>query len=121
VVQLVKFDLGDDGTVVAEVDDTEPGVDRAARGADQLKTAAATLSQVRGVAVAAVQQFRDVEHPDEIEIEFGIRLTVTAGAVLAKSSIDGHIQVRIAWKRPVPDKALPQREETKPTEPPNAP
>jgi hypothetical protein len=117
VVQLVRFDLGDDGTVVAEVDDTEPGVDRAARGADGLKTVAATLAQVRDVAVAAVRQFREVEHPDEIELEFGIRLNVTAGAVLAKSSVDGHIQVRIAWKRPAPA----QQGETKPPEPPNAP
>lgn len=121
MVQLVRFDLGDDGTVVAEVDDTEPGVDRAARGADGLKTVAATLAQVRDVAVAAVRQFREVEHPDEIELEFGIRLNVTAGAVLAKSSVDGHIQVRIAWKRPMPDKAPPQQGETKPSEPPNAP
>ena len=47
VVQLVRFDLGDDGFIVAEVDDTEPGVDRAARGSDRLRTAAASFEQVR--------------------------------------------------------------------------
>jgi hypothetical protein len=103
LVELVRFNLGDDGTIVAEVDDSEPGVDRAARGGDRLKTAAASLTQVRTLAVAALRQLKDIESPDEVELEFGIRLTVTAGAVLARSSLDGHIQVRLAWKREAPE------------------
>jgi hypothetical protein len=103
LVQLVRFDLGDDGSIVAEVDDTDPGVDRAARGADRIRTAQASLTQVRSLATAALHQLKDIESPDEVELEFGIRLTVTAGAVLASSSVDGHIQVRLTWKRETPE------------------
>ncbi len=99
MVQLVRFDFGNDGFIVAEVDDTEPGVDRAARGDDRLKAATASFEQVRALAAAAVHQFKDLEHPDEIELEFGIRLNVMAGAVLARTSADGHIQIRLLWRR----------------------
>jgi hypothetical protein len=96
---LVRFRLDDNEVIVAEVDESGPGVDRAARGADGITTATASLGQIRSVATAAVRQLKDVEYPDEIELEFGIQLTVTAGAVLARTSVDGHIQVRIAWRR----------------------
>jgi Trypsin-co-occurring domain 1 len=103
MVELVRFNLGDDESIVAEVADTEPGIDRAARGSDHLKTAAASFEQVRTLATAAVHQLKDIAGPDEIELEFGIRLTVAAGAVLARTSVDGHIQARLLWKRPAPE------------------
>jgi hypothetical protein len=103
MVQLVRFNLGDDGSIVAEIDDTDPGIERASRGSDQLKTAVASFGQVRALAAAAVRQFKDIERLDEIELEFGIRLNVAAGAVLARSSAEGHIQVRLAWQRPEPE------------------
>lgn len=104
MVQLVRFDLGSDGSVVAEIDDTDPGVERASWGGDQLKTVVASLGQVTGLAFAAVRQFKNIEHPDEIELEFGIRLNMEAGAVLARSSAEGHIQVRLAWQRSGPER-----------------
>jgi hypothetical protein len=34
-----------------------------------------------------------------IEVEFGIKLTATAGVVLAKASTEGHCKIAIKWVR----------------------
>ena len=35
----------------------------------------------------------------EIGVEFGIKLTATAGVVLAKASTEGHCKIAIKWVR----------------------
>lgn len=36
--------------------------------------------------------------PDKIEVEFGVRLSTEAGAVIAESSLDGHLTVELSWE-----------------------
>jgi len=31
-------------------------------------------------------------------VEFGVRLTAEAGAVIAKSSVEGHLTVKLTWR-----------------------
>lgn len=35
--------------------------------------------------------------PEQIEIEFGVKLAGDAGAVIAKSSSDAHFVLRMSW------------------------
>jgi len=37
--------------------------------------------------------------PDEVEISFAIKLTAEAGAVIAKTGIEGTFSVKLAWKK----------------------
>jgi Trypsin-co-occurring domain 1 len=37
--------------------------------------------------------------PDSVEVEFGLRLTGTLGAVFASTQAEGHIQVKMTWSR----------------------
>jgi hypothetical protein len=105
MTELVRFALDGDGDwAVAEVDDPSPVI-RAARGPDGIITAAATfeavMAQVRHVSDAAIRALREsAAKADEIEIEFGIALTAQAGAVMVKSGVNAHLQVRLSWKRP---------------------
>lgn len=42
--------------------------------------------------------FRDGSlRPDSVEIEFGVKLTAEAGALIAKSSVEGHLVVKLSW------------------------
>jgi hypothetical protein len=37
--------------------------------------------------------------PDGIEVEFGVKLNAEAGAVIAKSAVEGHFTVKLSWDR----------------------
>ncbi|MFD4975068.1 CU044_2847 family protein [Streptomyces sp. NPDC058424] len=99
----MRFNLDSGGTVVVEVDDDEPGVSRASRTTQAIREAGASfssaLSGVRDAAASALHTFQQMQHrPDEVTVEFGIRLNAEAGAVIAKTEAEGHLQVTLTWK-----------------------
>jgi hypothetical protein len=58
------------------------------------------LEDVRSAANVAIEKLQSLaQEPDEVEIEFGIRLNAQAGAVIAKTEAEGHLKVRITWKK----------------------
>jgi hypothetical protein len=102
--QLVAFEVAGGQTVVAEVDDDEPGVERAALVDDALVRATArldeSLDQVRRVAELTLGKLDELSRsPDTVEVEFGIRLNAAAGAVIARTQAEGHLQVTLGWAR----------------------
>jgi hypothetical protein len=102
--QLLAFELDDGGTVLVEVSDDEPGIERAARIDDLVVKARVNLEnaldQVRAVADASLARLRDLaEQPQQIQVEFGIRLNAEAGAVIARTQAEGHLQVTLTWTR----------------------
>ncbi|MFD4613060.1 CU044_2847 family protein [Streptomyces sp. NPDC058440] len=110
MAELMRFGLESGGTVVVEVDDDEPGVARASRATQAIRDAGVSfrgaLSGIRGAAASALDTFRGMPHqPDEITVEFGIRLNAEAGAVIARTGTEGHLQVTLTWKHqdPAPD------------------
>ena len=98
--QLLAVPLDDDTFILAEVDEEEPGYSRASTK-DGVHTAAErlqnALSTIKPAAQAVAAQLRELG-PDELEIEFGIRLNGKAGAVIASSEAEGHFQVKLVWK-----------------------
>jgi hypothetical protein len=53
---------------------------------------------VRSAAVSALRTFRDKSlDPDEVSLEFGVKFNATAGAVIAKTSGEGHLTVKLVW------------------------
>lgn len=103
--ELVRWET-DAGSVVVEVDSREPGFQSITRKPgeaiyDVHAKFEDALESVRAAAVSALKKFGDeVLAPDQVEIEFGIKLNVEAGAVIAKTSGEGHLTVKLAWSRP---------------------
>ena len=102
--ELLRFELDGGGAVLVEVADDEPGIEQAARVDDLVVKARVSLEnaldQVRAVANAAVVKLRDLaEQPQQIQVEFGIRLNAEAGAVIARTQAEGHLQVKLTWTR----------------------
>ncbi|MGO8959197.1 MAG: CU044_2847 family protein [Streptosporangiaceae bacterium] len=99
---LLQWETGD-GPVVVEVDSRDPGFQSVGRtSGDELITVnqpfGEALDRVRGAAVTALRTFRDESlAPDEVSLEFGVKFNATAGAVIAKTSAEGHLIVRLAW------------------------
>jgi hypothetical protein len=102
VTELMRFET-DSGSVVVEVADGEPGFELVARDgviADARQKLESALTDVRSAAETTLQVFRDGPgRPDGIEVEFGVKLNAEAGAVIAKSSVEGHFTVKLSWQR----------------------
>ncbi|WP_410644211.1 CU044_2847 family protein [Amycolatopsis sp. lyj-346] len=99
--EFVRFPLAGGGSVVVEVEG-EPGLEHAAAPSGVLRKATTTfehaLGEVRAAASAALAQFRDLG-PDEVELKFGVKLDAQAGAVIARTGLQGQFEVKLKWLR----------------------
>jgi hypothetical protein len=99
--QLLQFE-SNGGTVLVEVADDEPGIERAARVDDLVVKARQSLEsamdQVRAFANATFVKLEDLaRQPEQVEVEFGIRLNAEAGVVIARTQAEGHLKVKLIW------------------------
>lgn len=49
-------------------------------------------------AVASIRQMSEASKPDEFELQFSIKLDAEVGAVIAKTSTEAQLQVKMTWK-----------------------
>jgi hypothetical protein len=105
VPDLISFPLDGDDAVLVEVNLDRPEIGPASRASDLVTSAAVSfdgaLAHIRKAASIALANFRDAElRPDEVQIEFGVALNAQAGAVIARTGVDGHLKVQLIWRRP---------------------
>ena len=101
--ELVSFELATGEAIIVEIDDRDPGFERAARDGEIAKAATrleSALDVVRPTADAIAHRLRALSVPaDEIRVDFGVRLNARAGAVIASTEGQGHFQVTLTWRR----------------------
>jgi hypothetical protein len=103
--RLLEFEIGAEAgpTVLVEVQDD--GRDVAPIGRDTVaeqakKTFTEAVARLRPAIEAVMGQLRDLaEQPDGISVEFGIKLTAAADAVIAKTAVEGNLKVVMSWNR----------------------
>jgi hypothetical protein len=111
VKELAAFGLPEGGAVVVEIDDSDPGYDRVARGAREVvadtgKQFGAALDVIRPTADALIDKIgRLAARPETVEVQLGIRLNAQAGAVIASTQAEGHLQVKLTWTSPRSDES----------------
>jgi Trypsin-co-occurring domain 1 len=104
VNELVRWET-EDGPIVVEVSTRDPGFSSVSRKpgeviADAHQHFEEAMARVRAAAVSALRTFRDESlNPDEVCLEFGIKLNAAAGAVIASTSAEGHLAVTLTWTR----------------------
>jgi hypothetical protein len=102
MTRLIEFQLSqaDSSTlVVVEVDEplgsgeelVSGTIDRASQSFRD------ALKQIRPAASAIVEQVQGLG-PNEASIEFGVKLSAKAGAVLAAGSLDANYKVTLSWR-----------------------
>ena len=101
---LIEFPLEDGSSIWVEVRDTETGgLVPAARGdltARAAQTFESALERVRPAAQAIIQKLRDLpDTPDEVEVEFGLKLSAEAGAIIAAGGVEANYRVTLKWKK----------------------
>ncbi|MBZ6250326.1 hypothetical protein KVH27_18320 [Streptomyces olivaceus] len=123
---LVEFTTGDGVRVVVEGVEDEEGARLVSRGdgpARAARTFEDSLDGVRAAAASALRVFRDGSlRPDAVELEFGVKLSAEAGAVIAKGSAEGHLVVKLSWSpepAPAPAPVTAPATATAPPAPPS--
>jgi hypothetical protein len=103
VTSLLELQLDDGGSIVVEVDDRRGPVTRGMRESEALvrgsDTFDAALARVAPAFKALVARVRDAGQPDEIEIEFGLKLNTEVGVVIARTSGEANFRVSAKWTR----------------------
>lgn len=103
--RYIEFPLETGGTIVVEVDDeiSDAGAGPASRHGEMMEKAThtfeAAIERIRPVAMTIVTKLRDIgDSPDEIAVEFGIKLNGTLGAFVASSEVEANYKVTLTWK-----------------------
>ena len=105
--ELVEYERADGTRVLVEVEEAHVGpVTRGGggRGLDEIVKADGTLEQalrrIGPVTVAAFDQLRQLANPpDEIDIEFGVKLHANLGAIIARTGGEANFQIALRWRR----------------------
>ncbi len=101
---IVEFPLENGGTIKVEADETKPtrGVQDAGRAGDVVQRAKQTfedaLDQIKPGTEVLLQRLASLsEGPDEIEVEFGLKLSAEAGAFIANGKVEANYTVKLKW------------------------
>jgi hypothetical protein len=100
--QLVKYKLKDGTFFLVEIDTSESeGVNRAGRKdlpAEANMMFEDAINKVKPMATAIIESMRSITDPSpEVEISFGLKMTATAGAVLASAGAEAHYSLTLRW------------------------
>jgi len=105
-VQLVRYELSHGGAVLFEVSEDTIGYQPAGRGEDGIVQAGesleAALRQVLPTARVLVDTLSQLK-ASSVTVEFGIKLSGEANVVVAKTSVEGHFTVQLAFQSTASD------------------
>jgi hypothetical protein len=111
VKRLIEFPLEDGSSVLVESDEAEAkgpvvrGVgprDMAEKAEQTFETA---LGRIKPVAGAVIARLRDLsDPPEQVGIEFGIKLGAKAGAFITSADAEATFKVTLTWKREIKEK-----------------
>jgi hypothetical protein len=111
MAELAQFPLNGGGVLVVEVDTADNSPKRVMRGAnpEAIATATATfesaLQTVRSAAEGILHQLRSLaQPPDEVEVEFGVKMSAETGAIIAKASTEANFKINLTWKKDLADR-----------------
>lgn len=107
--RLIEFDLQEGGVIVVEVDEPEPvsGFELTGHPGEIVtktcQTFETVLERIKPTASAIIGKLRSLsDPPDEMTVEFGLKMSAEAGAVIAAAAAEANYKVTLAWKRQHP-------------------
>lgn len=64
------------------------------------KTLSNSLDSIKDVINSLDRKLKESNnYPDEVKVDFGIKVAVETGAIIAKASGEGHINLSLTWKK----------------------
>ena len=100
---VIAYPTADGSEVVVEVEDAPAGTERASRRRAVPKleeTVEDALGTVRSAADAVLSTLdRLTRTPDEATVEFGVKFSAQAGAIIVSTDAEAHLTVTLKWTR----------------------
>lgn len=101
---LVEVPIDGANSFVMEVDGhLDRGVVRSARPDQVVATVTGSfetaLERLQPLARAIVVKLRSMDGPEEIGVEFGLKMNLEAGLIVARTATEGSFTVMLRWKR----------------------
>ncbi len=99
--QLVSFDMGDGKSIAVEVDaygDDDRRATRDGQPEEAQERFNEVIGRIRPVAQTIFESLQGLDAPDEIGLEMGIKLSASAGIVLASADSEATFKVSLKWK-----------------------
>lgn len=104
--KLVEYKLEQSESILIEVEETEiekgrvPVSRKLGVPEEAKKEFEKALEEVRPAADIILQKLKDLNSkPENIEIEFGIKMSAQAGAFIAATGLEANFKVTLSWKR----------------------
>jgi hypothetical protein len=107
--RLIEYPLKDGNLVLIEVEEPERPVNPAMRGVQvpshevverATQTFEDALDKIKPAASAIIAKLKELKTPpDQIGLEFGIKFSAKAGAVIASAGAEANFNVTLTWKR----------------------
>ncbi len=107
--RLLEYPLKDGSLVLVEVEEPERPSTAAIRGVQlsshevverATQTFEDALEKVKPAAGAIIAKLKELKSPpDQIGLEFGIKFSAKAGAVIASADAEANFKVTLSWKR----------------------
>ena len=102
--QVVKMDLANGGSVLVEVADvaSDRPVTRGGRQEELVTSATASLERALDglgpVVKGVVSQLREAaDWPDEVTVEFAIKLSADANVIIARAGGEANFKISLRW------------------------
>jgi hypothetical protein len=102
---LIEFQLADGSTVLVEAEETvtSPKTMRGSASTSIAQRAEQTfegaLENIKPVAAAFIAKLNEIVNPpQQIAVEFGIKLSAKAGAFIASADTEANFKVTLTWK-----------------------
>jgi hypothetical protein len=94
---------GSEVPMVVEVDQEQAGPVPAGRAGEIVNRATedfqSALSGALGGAQALLEKLQSISAPDQVLVEFGLKVTAEAGVVISKLGSEVNFKVGLTWKR----------------------
>jgi signal transduction histidine kinase len=71
----------------------------AERSEEAFENAMQTIKTVATRAITAVKEINYSDRPDEIEVDFGLKLTASGGVLISNVGVETQINVKLKWQR----------------------
>lgn len=104
--RLIEFPLEDGTHIMVETDSieaaesTERGLYVSELAEKAKQTFETSLERIKPTAAAIIAKLRELsDQPEQVAVEFGVKLSAAAGVVLASSSLEANFKVTLTWKR----------------------
>jgi len=101
--QIVQFDMDDDTLVYVEVEEKPGGPRLVSNKPSEVAQAQSkftdALKYLEPATRAVLNTLQNVNQPDEIKLEFGIKFDGKVGAILASASTEANFRFSLIWKK----------------------